>query len=232
MNDRMYRLTMRELPVGERPREKLLAVGAAALSDAELVAILLRTGCRQATALELARALLQDGGIRVLAEATVHDLAQASGMGMAKACALKAAAEIGRRLSSSRAERATIQCPGDVSGILMEEMRYLDREHFRVVMLNTKNQVLGVEPVAVGSLNSAIIHPREIFKWPVRRSAAAVILVHNHPSGDPTPSRDDVEVTYRLVEAGRLLGIEVLDHVIIGDNCFQSLREQRADWPL
>ncbi len=224
--------TIRDLPREERPRERLWAIGAHNLSDVELVSILLGSGSRKVTALELARQLLGEQGLRMLVESSVLDLSQQTGIGMAKACTLKSAAEIARRLSSRSEKRALIKSPSDVGHLLMEDMRYLDREHFRVIMLNTKNQVLGVEPVAVGSLNAAIVHPREIFKLPVKRSAAAVILVHNHPSGDPTPSREDVEVTQRLVEAGRLLGIEVLDHIVIGDNCYLSLRESQTNWPV
>ncbi len=224
--------TIKDLPLEERPRERLWAIGAHNLSDVELVAILLGSGSRSLTALELARQLLGEQGLRMLVESSVLDLAHEPGIGMAKACTLKSAAEIARRLNSSSQKRALIKSPSDVGQMLMEEMRYLDREHFRVIMLNTKNQVLGVEPVAVGSLNAAIVHPREIFKLPVKRSAAAVILVHNHPSGDPTPSREDVEVTQRLVEVGKLLGIEVLDHIVIGDNCYLSLRESHTNWPV
>lgn len=225
-----YRTTMRSMPAGERPRERLAALGSSVLTDAELVAILLGSGTRSQTALEVARSLLHRGGLRVLAQASVEELARQHGIGAARACALKAAAEIGKRLTMSSAERATITSPGDVGDLLMEDMRYLDREHFRIVMLNTRNQVLAVESVAVGSLNAAIVHPREIFKAAISRSAAAVVLVHNHPSGDPTPSQDDIQITRRLVDAGRLLGIEVLDHVVIGDNRYLSLRTTRTDW--
>ncbi|HAI21876.1 MAG TPA: hypothetical protein DCM14_08285 [Clostridiales bacterium UBA8153] len=225
-----YRTTMRGMPAGERPRERLMALGSRVLTDPELVAILLGSGTRSQTALEVAKCLLQRGGLRVLAQDSVEELAHQHGIGEARACVLKAAVEIGRRLTTSSAERTTIRSPGDVGDLLMEDMRYLDREHFRIVMLNTKNQVLAVESVAVGSLNAAIVHPREIFKSAISRSAAAVVLVHNHPSGDPTPSQDDIQITRRLVDAGRLLGIEVLDHVVIGDNRYLSLRTTRTDW--
>jgi DNA repair protein RadC len=230
MEDLEYRTTMRGMPASERPRERLVALGSRVLTDAELVAILLGSGTRSQTALEVARSLLHRGGLRVLAQASVEELARQHGIGAARACVLKAAAEIGKRLTTMSTERAIITSPGDVGDLLMEDMRYLDREHFRIVMLNTKNQVLAVESVAVGSLNAAIVHPREIFKAAISKSAAAVVLVHNHPSGDPTPSQDDIQITKRLVDAGRLLGIEVLDHVVIGDNRYLSLRTTRADW--
>ncbi|MFZ3076424.1 MAG: DNA repair protein RadC, partial [Psychrobacter glacincola] len=140
---------------------------------------------------------------------------------------VRAALELGKRVSAMAPEiRPVIRSPKDISILLMEEMRHLDREQFRTVLLNTKNQVLETEVVSVGSLNSSIVHPREVFKNPIKKSAAALILVHNHPSGDPTPSREDIEVTKRLTEAGKILGIDILDHIIIGDNRYSSLKEK------
>ncbi len=205
--------------------------GAQALSDAELVAVLLGTGRRGETAVDLSRLLLQgdgagSGGLRRLAELSLAELAQVPGVGPAKAARLKAALELGRRLAGTAADRSAIRSPRDAGSLLMEDMRYLDQEQFRVVLLNAKHQVLGVETVSVGGLASSIVHPREVFKRAIRRSAAAIILAHNHPSGDPTPSREDLEVTRRLTEVGKLMGIEVLDHIIIGDNRYVSFREQ------
>ncbi|MDQ7794010.1 MAG: DNA repair protein RadC [bacterium] len=226
-----YGLTIKELPPEERPRERLALCGAQALATTELVAILLETGSARRSALDLARGLLAEaGGLRCLAEQGYHELQRLPGIGPAKAAKLKAALELGRRLAGSSASRARISCPSDAGQLLMEEMRYLDREHFRVILLNTKNHVIGVEQVSVGSLASSVVHPREVFKGALARSAAAVILVHNHPSGDPAPSREDLDVTGRLVEAGRLLGVEVLDHIVIGDNAFVSLREKGHGW--
>lgn len=205
----------------------MLAFGAQALSNAELLAILLRTGNPQETALEVAQRLLsQPGGLRYLAEASLEELKGQKGIGLAKAAQIKAAIELGRRLAAFRPERPVIKGPADAAHLLMDEMRYLDREHFRTISLNTKNRVLAIDNVAVGSLNSSYVHPREVFKGPVRRSAAAVILVHNHPSGDPAPSLEDIQVTRRLVEAGKVLGIEVLDHLILGDGSFVSMKEK------
>lgn len=220
-------MTIKKMPEDLRPRERMLAVGAQALSNAELLAILLRTGTPQETALEMAQRLLsQPGGLRYLAEASLEELKEQRGIGLAKAAQIKAAIELGRRLSVYIANRPVIQHPGDVASLLMDEMRYLDREHFRTICLNTKNRVLAIDNVAVGSLNASLVHPREVFKGPVKRSAAAIILVHNHPSGDPSPSLEDIQVTRRLVEAGRLLGIEVLDHLILGDGFFISMKEK------
>ncbi len=230
---------MRDLGESERPRERLVRFGAASLSNAELVAILLRTGTSGASALDVAQRVLalgneegaprsgeQDLGLRHLVTSTIEELRGVPGVGQSKAAQLKAAVELGRRITSASAARACVRSPEDVSTLVMEEMRYLDREQFRIVLLDAKNHVLGVRIVSVGSLSSSIVHPREIFKEAIARSSAAIILVHNHPSGDPTPSQEDLEVTRRLVEAGRLLGIEVLDHIVVGDNRYVSFKEK------
>jgi DNA repair protein RadC len=230
---------MRDLGESERPRERLVRFGAASLSNAELVAILLRTGTSGASALDVAQRVLalgndegagksgeQDLGLRRLVTSTIEELRGVPGVGQSKAAQLKAAVELGRRITSASASRTCVRSPEDVSTLVMEEMRYLDREQFRIVLLDAKNHILGVRIVSVGSLSSSIVHPREIFKEAIARSSAAIILVHNHPSGDPTPSQEDLEVTRRLVEAGRLLGIEVLDHIVVGDNRYVSFKEK------
>ena len=220
--------TIKDLPVDSRPRERMAARGPASLSNAELLAIILRTGSREQTALDLAsRMLAEDGGLRFLAEATLEELSRFKGVGLAKAAQLKAALELGRRLASQAPEyRPVIRCPEDAANLVMEEMRYLDRETFRLICLNTKNQVVKVELVSQGSLNSSLVHPREVFKTAISRSAAALILVHNHPSGDPTPSPEDLEITRRLIEVGQLVGIEVLDHIVVGHHRYVSLKER------
>ncbi|KKM09009.1 DNA repair protein RadC [Clostridiales bacterium PH28_bin88] len=223
-----YRLTIKDMPQEIRPRERMLASGVQALSNTELLAILLRTGNPGETALGVAARILSGpGGLRYLAEATLDDLKGVKGVGLAKAAQVKAAVELGRRVAAARGEeRPVIKSPSDVANLVMEEMRYLDREHFRALSLNNKNRVLAVDSISVGGLSSSLVHPREVFKNSIKRSAAAVVLVHNHPSGDPSPSREDVEVTVRLMEAGKILGIEVLDHVVIGDNRYTSLKEK------
>ncbi|MCL5935094.1 MAG: DNA repair protein RadC [Firmicutes bacterium] len=223
-----YHLTVKELPEELRPRERLRSKPISALSNKELLAIILRTGTRSESVLDLASRLLTvHGGLRGLVSVTLDELSTISGIGTAKAAMIRAALELGKRVSSMAPEvRPVIRSPQDVSILLMEEMRHLDREQFRTVLLNTKNQVLETEVVSVGSLSSSIVHPREVFKNPIKKSAAALILVHNHPSGDPTPSREDIEVTNRLAEAGKILGIEILDHIIIGDNKYSSLKEK------
>lgn len=223
-----YHLTVKEMPVDIRPRERMIALGPEALSNVELLAIILRTGSQKETSLQLATKILgTTKGLRVLAEAGVEELSKFKGVGQAKAAQIKAAVELGRRVIQAAGQsRQQIKSPHDVARLLVDEMRFLDREHFRVICLNTKNYVLSIDEVSVGSLNSSIVHPRELFKKAIMRSAAGVILIHNHPSGDPAPSREDLDVTRRIVEAGRILGIEVLDHVIIGDGRYISLKEQ------
>lgn len=225
--------TIKQLPEDERPRERMITHGVESLSDAELLAVILGSGGSGETAIELARRVLAAGegnGLPDLARMDILDLMRIRGVGKAKACRIKAAIEIGARLLSRQRRLATIRCAADVYSLMMPRLSYLDREHFIVVLLSTKNQVLGTELVSVGCLNASLVHPREIFKTCVKRSAASVILVHNHPSGDPSPSPEDVIVTRRLIEAGRIMGIDVLDHVIIGDGRYISLRESGIEW--
>lgn len=221
-----YRPTMKDLPEDARPRERLLKEGAGALSEIDLLAILLATGSRGATALELASQMMaQFRSLHLLQDASVEELSGVKGVGPAKAATVKAALELARRLSQfSGPPRPVIKTPDDAAALVMEEMRHFDREHFRALLLNTRNQVIGTDKVSVGTLNSSTVHPRELFRNAIKRSAASVILVHNHPSGDPTPSREDIDITRRLIEAGKIIGIDVLDHIIIGDNKFTSLK--------
>ncbi len=221
-----YRITIKDMPQDQRPRERLLREGPEVLTDSELLAILLHTGTKKNSALDLATKIISSfGGLRELLSLTQEELLAVHGVGLAKVAQIKAALELGRRVSSSHiGERPQIRCPEDVAGLVMEEMRHLDREHFVVLALNTKNQVLMKETVSIGTLNSSLVHPREVFKNALRRSAAAVILVHNHPSGDPTPSGNDIKITQQLQEAGNIVGIQVLDHIVIGDNTFIGLK--------
>jgi len=224
---------VKDLPEGARPRERLLRQGPAALGDAELLAILLRTGTRDLDVLALAHILLASyRGLGGLGRATAAELCRQKGVGPTKAVELLAAFELGKRFASlAPEERRVVRQPADVAQFLMPEMASLDREHLRVVLLNTKNQVLDVPEVYRGSLNSAIIRVAEVFREAIRQNCAAVIVVHNHPSGDPTPSAEDIRVTQQLVEAGRLLDIEVLDHLVIGQQRWVSLREHGLGFP-
>lgn len=219
---------LKDLPEELLPRERLFQLGPEMLSNKEILAILLRTGMKGENVLDFAERLLTEaGGLSGLARMSVHDLTQLHGLGSAKASELKAALELGRRsVSADPMTRPVVNSPQDIAHLVMEEMRFLDREHFRIVSLSTKNHVLGISSISVGSLNSSLVHPRECFKEAIRRNSNAIILLHNHPSGDPTPSREDIDVTRRLADGGQILGIEVLDHVIIGDNRYISLKER------
>jgi DNA repair protein RadC len=221
-------LMLREVPQEERPRERMLQYGAGALSHAELLAILLRTGTVSESALRLAgRILSESGGLRSLVDMSKDQLTQIKGIGDAKALQIQAGIELGRRLAKSTfAERVTIRSPKDIADLVSEDLRYLQKEHFVCLFLNTKNHLIAQETLSMGSLNASIVHPREVFRAAIKRSSASIICVHNHPSGDPTPSPEDIQLTHRLMEAGTIIGIEVLDHVIIGDQRFISLKEQ------
>ncbi len=223
-----YQILIKDLPVQERPRERLLQYGPEYLSNRELLAILLETGTRNQSVFALADQLIAHfGSLRALACATYEEMAEIKGIGPAKAARVIAAFELTKRLSNSSLEvREVIRSPQDAADIVMDEMSLLDREHFVILMLNTKHAVIAKKVVSIGHLNASLVHPRELFKDVIKKSSAAVILVHNHPSGDPTPSEDDIRVTQRLCEAGRLLGISVLDHIVIGDKSYVSFREQ------
>jgi DNA repair protein RadC len=221
-------LCLRELPPSERPRQRLTDCGAAALSDSELLAILLGCGVRGANALELAQQLLvKHHGWPGILRASLDDLAHQHGIGAAKATTIKAALEIGRRLLlTEHTERLQIKSPADVANLLILEMSHLDQEHLRTVLLDTKNRVQTVTTVYIGSLNASLIRIGEIFKEALKRNSAALIVVHNHPSGDPTPSPEDVLVTREIVQAGELLDCDILDHLVIGHGRYVSMRER------
>jgi DNA repair protein RadC len=222
-----YHPTILDLPNGERPRERLRDAGPAALSAAELLAILLRTGTRDANVLELSRRLLvRYGGVEGLARASFGELGSEKGLGEAKIAQLKAGLELGRRVAALRAdERPVVRSPADLADLLMGEMALLEQEQLRVALLNVRNHVLAIPMVYQGSVHTSVVRVGEIVREPVRQNAAAVIVVHNHPSGDPAPSGEDLRLTRELMQAGTLLDIEVLDHVVIGRGRFLSLRE-------
>ena len=223
-----YHLTIHDFPVGERPRERLQHYGAAALSNAELLAILLRVGRPGENVVALSTRLLKEfGDIAGLAKASFNELTCIKGVSTAKAAQVKAALELGRRLLlSSPDARPQITSPTDAANLLMLEMGSLEQEHLRTVLLDTKNRVLASPTVYVGNVNSSIIRVSEVFREAVRQNATALIVAHNHPSGDPAPSPEDIQVTRSIVEAGLLLGVEVLDHLIIGHQRFVSLKER------
>jgi len=219
-------ISLKDYPAEIRPREKLLSLGPEGLSEQELLAILLRTGTREKSALDLAGEVLASGGITALTHLSIEELSLKKGIGLAKAAQLKAAVELARRLGRHKlGHRPVIRTPQDAFELVHPDMAYLDREHFRVINLNTKNQVLAMDNVTVGSLNAYLVHPREVFKLRIKRSTASLILLHNHPSGDTKPSREDQDLTKRLCQAGALLGIDILDHLIIGQNNYFSMKE-------
>lgn len=226
--ERAESVRIREIPTEERPRERLIGYGADALSAAELLAILLRTGTVQRSAVGLAEQLLaRFEGLRGLAGATIEEMAGVAGIGPAKAAQVRAAVELGRRLAVAvPQERPRIRGPRDVYHLLGPTLRDERREHFIALLLDTRNGVLRTRTVSVGDLSSSIVHPREVFSEAIRHGAASLLVAHNHPSGDPTPSSEDITVTRRLAEAGELLGIELLDHVVLGDDRFVSLKEK------
>lgn len=220
--------TIKNMPESERPREKLLKYGVATLSNAELLAIILSTGTKEMSAIDLANHIICSSkeGLRHLTNCTIEELSQIKGVGLAKSSQIIASIELGKRIAlTSKANNYKIKSPNDVSNLLMEEMRYLEKEYFNIVLLNTKNEVIAVENISIGSINASIVHPREVFIRAIKRTSSSIILVHNHPSGNPQPSKEDINITKRLVEAGKLIGIEVLDHIIIGDNVYISLKE-------
>ena len=221
-----YYFTIKKMPEDMRPRERLLKDGEKELSDEEILAIIINIGAHNLNAIDLAKELLlrYNGSLRALKEAGIEELMTVKGIGPAKAVTIKAALELGRRMSLDVKRRIDIYSPEDVKNAVMEEMRYFDREHFRVMYLDRKGCLITMEDISIGGLHSSIVHPREVFKTAVKRSAAKMILIHNHPSGDPTPSQEDVDITCRLAEVGKLMGIEVIDHVIIGDNTISSLK--------
>jgi len=218
---------VKDLAPGDRPREKLLRHGAAALGDNELVALVLGSGSRRSGALALANALLEaGGGVHGLVRSTVDALSRVDGIGPAKAVQVLAALELGRRsLTRLPDARHPLRTPAEAAGYLLPAFGAKPVEHFGVVLLDARHRVLRTTLVAVGALNVTAVVPRDIFREATLASAAAVIVFHNHPSGDPSPSHDDVELTRRIVAAGSLIGIDVVDHVILGDVGYCSLRE-------
>lgn len=226
------KLKIKELPLSERPYEKLELNGSEALSDSELLAIILGNGTRTESAIDLARKVINGSetgnGIVGLYNVSIEELTTIKGIGRVKAIRLKAIAELTKRISSKNNidKRCYIKEPEDVIGFFMEEMRRYEKEVFRIVLLNTKNAVIRTHDVSIGTANASLVNPSIAFREAVRTACTSVIFIHNHPSGDPTPSRNDILTTEILVKSGKLLGINVLDHIIIGDGKFVSLKNK------
>ena len=225
----MVPLPISEWPEGERPREKLISMGAEALSPAELIAILIATGVGNISALDLGKQLLRKfHSLEELAAASITEMNSIKGIGMAKAVTLKAAFQLSRILDQEIARRKLeyVREPADVARIFIPRLGHLKQEIFAVAMLDTAGKYLLSKKITVGTLNASLVHPREVFKSAIRQSAASIILVHNHPSGQLTPSGEDLRITKQLVETGRILDIPVQDHLIIAGNRFVSLKEE------
>ncbi len=221
------KIRIHDIPEEERPRERLIRNGPESLSNAELLGIILRTGSKNENVINLCSRILSKYSIKQLSLANVSRLMQEHGVGKAKAAQIAAVFELARRLETFVEEPKRKVCsPKDVYVLMYPKMREQKKERFITLYLDTKNQILKEEVVSVGSLNASIVHPREVFKSALMESSASVIMVHNHPSGDPSPSREDIMVTEKLVEGGKLLGIDVLDHIIIGDGRYVSLKDE------
>jgi DNA repair protein RadC len=214
-----------DFPHDEKPRERLMRSGGDALSNSELLAIILEKGIRGMNVVDLSKGILAKYGLAELSMINVASLSKIKGIGPAKACQIVACFELGRRLASSGREMQQISCAKDVFEILSPKLRELKQEHFIGVFLDTKKNILKTESIFVGSLDSTVLHPREILKIAVMESAAAIIIAHNHPSGDPTPSDDDLRTTRQIAAACREMAIPLLDHIVIGHDNFTSIRE-------
>ena len=221
------KVRIQDIPEEERPRERLIRNGPESLSNAELLGVILRTGSNKENVVSLSSRILSEYSIKQLSLANVSRLMQVHGVGKAKAAQIAAIFELARRLETFVEEpKRKICSPKDVYTLMYPKMREQKKEKFITLCLDTKNQILKEEVISVGSLNASIVHPREVFKSALMESSASVIMIHNHPSGDPSPSREDIMVTEKLVEGGKLLGIDVLDHIIIGDGRYVSLKDE------
>lgn len=221
-------LKIMDYPQNERPRERLLRYGPEVLSNAELLAIILGSGTKKENIITLSNRILKcNGGLNGLLNMNIEDCISLNGIGEAKACRILALGEIFKRFKSFRSgENYKITSPVDVSNLLMEEMKCFKKEYLKILMLNVKNIVIDIKTISIGSLNSSIVHPREVFVEAIKKHSASIILCHNHPSGDPNPSMEDINLTRRLKECSKILGIDLLDHIIIGNEIYVSLKEK------
>jgi DNA repair protein RadC len=223
-----YTFTVRDLPISERPRERLIRFGADKLSSQELLALVIGRGVSQRSVMTIAQELITKfGSIQGISDATIEELSHIKGIGMAKATQLKAVFELGKRQELEKEtsyESYDIRDPQGVVRAVRKTIKDKAKEHFKLILLNTRNKIIGLSTISIGTLNASLVHPREVFKDAIRHSASSVVVAHNHPSGNPEPSEEDLKITRRLVESGKILGIEVLDHIIIGKNAFISLK--------
>jgi DNA repair protein RadC len=223
-----YKLSIHDLPSEERPRERMILLGPETLSDIELLAILIRSGTPKEGVLQLCQRLLAEyGSLQNLFQASLSRLQEMPGLGPAKACLLSACFELSKRLATQKQRiKPSLKTPQDVADVFMAHLRYLKQEHLMSAYLDVKNRLLEQRTISIGTLDSSIVHPRDIFRHAVNLPCAAIILIHNHPTGDPGPSQEDIQVTKRVKNAGEIMGIPLLDHIIIGDGIFISLKER------
>lgn len=219
---------IKDLPSSEKPIEKGMELGFSSLSNSELISILLSTGSKEKSAIGLSNEIVRSvDSICDLANITAEELCSVKGIGASKSARILAAVQLGKRVySTDMKSKIKISSPEDVYGLYASEMSLLKREEFRTILLDTKNSVISTEVISIGSLNSSIVHPREVFNSAIKKNSASMILVHNHPSGNPLPSKEDIVITIRLVEAGEIIGIKVVDHIIIGQGSYYSLKEK------
>jgi DNA repair protein RadC len=227
--DKDFSFTVRDLPKPERPRERLQKLGPDALSSQELLALVIGRGIPKKSVMTIAQELLaRFGNVKAIGRASIEELSQIKGIGIAKAAQIKACFELGKREELEPPERIPfdIKNPEAVVKAIRADVQDKAKEHFKLLLLNSRNKVLRISTISIGILTTSLVHPREVFKEALLHSAASVVLAHNHPSGDPEPSEDDLKITRKLVESGKILGIEVIDHLILGENNFYSFREK------
>ncbi len=226
--DKDSSFTVRDLPKPERPRERLQRLGPDALSSQELLALVIGRGIPKKSVMTIAQELLvRFGNVKAISRATLEELSQIKGIGIAKAAQIKACFELAKRENlEADEENFDIKNPEAVFKLISSSIKDKAKEHFKLILLNSRNKKIGISTISIGTLTTSLVHPREVFKDAITHSAASVVLAHNHPSGDPEPSEDDLKITKKLVESGKILGIEVIDHIIIGKNNFYSFREK------
>lgn len=219
---------LKSMVISERPREKMITSGAETLSSAELLAIVLQSGSREESSIQLGQRVLSmlDHGLEDLSHITIEELMKLRGIGQAKACQIISAVELGKRISKQKRQMlGKVNSPSTVVEFFKEALKHANKEQFIVVFLNTKNIITSYEVISIGTLSASIVHPREVYNRAIKKSAASIILVHNHPSGNPEPSREDRQITSRLKEVGEVVGIKVLDHLIVTDEHYFSFKE-------
>lgn len=219
---------IQNIPEDDRPRERIQRYGPEAMSTSELIAVILGSGMKGVPILQLAQDIVSHfGSLEKLSEATIEEFCQIKGLGNAKAIQLKAAISLGMRVNKiSNGQKYRIQTPAHAYHLIKDQLESEKREHFIVILLDVKGCVINTQTISIGTLSSSLVHPREVFNPAIRHNAASIVIVHNHPSGDPTPSKEDVEVTRQLINAGKMIGIPVNDHLIVGKGSFISIRQQ------